>query len=179
MKNSRAMTWWVFTLHSSLLILNCSCGYHVAGRATTIPQSIHTISVPAFRNETSRFKIEQSLTSAVVRELLARTRYRVQSVEDGSDAVLRGTVIAYWAYPVVFDPQNGRATTVSINLRLRVSLADRKTGKPLYENPDYTFSERYEISQETSGYFEESSAAVERLSKSLAADLVSAILEGF
>ena len=155
------------------------CGYHVAGRANTIPSSIHTIAVPSFRNETARFKIEQALTQAVVRELITRTHYRIQSEEDGSDAVLRGTVIGFWTFPVLFDPQNGRATTVGINVRLRVALTDRRTGKPIYENQDYTFSERYELSRETSGYFEESSAAVERLTRRVAANLVSAILEGF
>lgn len=155
------------------------CGYHIAGKANTIPPSIRTLSVPAFRNETARFKIEQALTSAVIRELLARTKYRVQPLEEGSDAVLRGTVTGYWAFPVVFDSQNGRATTVAINIRLRVALVERKSGRTLWENPDYSFGERYEISRETAGYFEESSAAVERLSRSLAANLVSAILEGF
>ena len=155
------------------------CGYHVAGRATALPASLHTIAVPSFKNETPRFKIEQALTQAVVRELITRTRYRIQSEEDGSEAVLRGTVTGYWAFPVVFDPQSGRATTVAINVRLRVALVDRRTGKPIYENQDYIFSERYEISRETSGYFEESAPAIERMSRSVAAGLVSAILEGF
>ena len=161
------------------LLFFSGCGYHVAGRANTVPSSIHIISVPSFRNETPRFRIEQALTQAVVRELITRARYRIQSEEDGSDAVLRGAVTGYSSIPVLFDPQNGRATTVAINVRLRVALMDRRTGKPIYENQDYTFSERYELSRETSGYFEESSAAVERLARRVASSLVSAILEGF
>ena len=155
------------------------CGYHIAGRADTIPKSIQTLAVPTFKNETSRFKVEQSLTSAVVRELITRTRFHVQSTEDESDAVLRGVVTGFYSFPVVFDPQNGRATTMAINVRMRVSMIERKTGKVLYENPDYVYSERYEISQAASGYFEESSPAMERLSRTFAAGLVSSLLEGF
>ncbi len=166
-------------LCASVAFFSGGCGYHVAGRANTIPSSIHIIAVPSFRNETPRFKIEQALTQAVVRELITRTGYRIQSEEDGSDAVLRGAVTGFSTLPVLFDPQNGRATTVGINVRLRVALMDRRTGKPVYENQDYTFSERYELSRESSGYFEESSAAVERLARRVAANLVSAILEGF
>ena len=159
--------------------VSAGCGYRVAGHSDTIPKSIHTIAVPTFKNETSRFKVEQALTSAVVRELLTRTRLHVQPTEDSSDAVLRGVVTAFYALPIVFDPQNGRATTMAINVRMRVSMIERKTGKVLYENPDYLYSDRYEISQVASGYFEESSAAMDRLSRTFAASLVSSLLEGF
>jgi Lipopolysaccharide-assembly len=162
----------------SLLIL-AGCGYHVAGHNNTLPATIHTIAVPAFKNETPRFKIEQFLTTAVVRELLARTRYKVQAEPDESDAVLRGVVTGFYTAPVVYDPKSNRATTVSVNVRLRVSLVERKSGKVLFENQDYLYTERYEIGQQSSGYFEESDAALQRLSRTVASALISAILEGF
>jgi len=165
-----------------VLLLACvstGCGYHVAGKANTLPATLHTIAVPAFKNETPRFKIEQFLTTAVTRELLTRTKYRVQPEPDGADAVLRGVVTGFYAAPVVFDPVTNRATTSTVNVRLRVSLVDSKTNKVLWENRDYLYTERYEISQQTSGYFEESDASLQRLSRTVAAAVVSAILEGF
>src|SRR2546425_3222733 len=53
------------------------CGYHVSGRASRLPPSLNTIAVPALDNRTSRYRLEQRLTSALVHELLARTSYRV------------------------------------------------------------------------------------------------------
>jgi len=168
-------------LASPLLLLaaTAGCGYHVAGKANTLPATLHTIAVPAFKNETAQFKIEEYLTNAVSRELLARTRYQVRREPEESDAVLHGVVSGFYSAPLVFDPKSGRATTGSLNVRLRVSLVDRKSGKVLYENRDYLYSERYEIGQQSSQYFEESVAALQRLSRTMASALVSAILEGF
>jgi hypothetical protein len=169
----------VTVLLMAAALATAGCGYHIAGRADNVPKTVRTIYLPVFRNETPRFKVEQALTSAVAREFLARTRYRIARDEPSSDAVLHGVVTGYWAYPVVFDPRSNRATTISVNVRMRAWLVDRKTGKTIWENLDYNYNERYEISQETAGYFEESAAAIERLSRSLAASLVANILEGF
>src|SRR5687767_934725 len=92
-----------FVLLASAALLLSSCGYHVAGRGTQIPATVKTIAVPAFRNETSRYRIEQVLTQAVMRELLARTRFRVQPEANGADAVLTGSVIQFWSAPVVVE----------------------------------------------------------------------------
>lgn len=156
-----------------------ACGYHVSGHGSTLPPSVKTIAVPAFTNETPRFKIEQSLTTAVIRELIERTSYHVQSDEQTSDVVLRGSVLGFYTIPLIFDSQTNRATTVSVNVRVKVELTDRKTKKVLYQNQNYLYSERYEISRDAAGYFDESAAAIDRLSRSLAGSLVSSILEGF
>jgi len=166
----------------AILLCICSatgCGYHVAGKANTLPATLRTIAVPAFKNETAQFKIEEYLTNAVSRELLARTRYRVQREQEGSDAVLHGVVSGFYSVPLILDPKNQRTTTGGVNVRLRVTLVEHKTGKVLYENRDYLYTERYEIGQQSSQYFEESVAALQRLSRTMAAALVSAILEGF
>jgi len=166
-------------LLAALTLAMAGCGYHTGGKGAQLPSNIKTIAIPAFRNETPRFKVEQILTQAVVREFLARTRFRVQPQTEGSDALLSGTVIQFWTTPVVAEPTAGRTVSVSVNVRMRVKLTDTRTGKVLYENPDYVFSEPYEISGAAAAYFEESAPAVERLSRAFAASLVSSILEAF
>src|SRR5260370_89940 len=52
----------------ALLAASAGCGYHTAGHAVQLPQNVKTIAVPAFVNETSTYRIEQLLTSSVVRE---------------------------------------------------------------------------------------------------------------
>src|SRR2546426_11154807 len=66
------------------------CGYHVSGRASRLPPSLNTIAVPALDNRTSRYRLEQRLTSALVHELLARTSYRVVADPAAGDAELPG-----------------------------------------------------------------------------------------
>jgi hypothetical protein len=59
-----------------------------------------------------------------------------------------------------------------------VSLVDRK-GTILFDNPNYTFREQYQVSRELTSFFEEDSPAVDRLSRDFARTLVSNILEAY
>lgn len=156
-----------------------ACGYHTAGHATRVPQDVKTIAIPAFRNETLTYHIEQMLTSSVVREFNTRTHYRIlNDVADAPDATLTGTVLSTVASPLTYDTATGRAASVLVVVSMRVRLTDRN-GKVLYENPSYLFREQYEVSQDLSSFFEEDSPAFRRLSEDFARTLVSNILEGF
>ncbi len=155
------------------------CGYHVAGRADTIPDTVRTIAVPPFENLTTEYKIEQHLTRAVARELLSRTRYDVVYSEANADAKLEGAVIGFFAYPANYDPLTGRATTINTITQLSVTLWDRQSGALIYQNPNLEHRERYEVSSSPEVYFEERQAALVRSSESMARSLVSAVLEGF
>jgi outer membrane lipopolysaccharide assembly protein LptE/RlpB len=162
-----------------LVVLSLSCGYHTAGHAVQLPENVKTIAVPAFKNETSTYRIEQMLTASVVREFTTRTRYRIlNEASDDADATLRGTVLSTAASPLAYDTSSGRAASVLVVVSLRVVLADRN-GKVLYQNPAYLFREQYEVSQDLRSFFEEDSPASRRLSRDFARTLVSNILEGF
>jgi hypothetical protein len=134
--------------------------------------------VPAFINQTTTYKIEQTLTAAVVEELNTRTRYHVVSDPRSGDAILRGTVLAAVSTPLTYDTTTGRASTVLIVVNMEVVLTDAK-GRILYQNPSYVFREQYQVSQQLSTFFEEDSPAFKRLSGQFARALVSNILEGF
>jgi len=156
------------------------CGYRVAGGASkALPPSIQSIAIPAFQNDTLTFKIEQSLTSAVVHEFLARTPYRIQSSVVGSDATLRGIVKSIYSSPVLFDPASGRTTEVLLTVGLSIHLVSNSTGESLYDADDWVYREPYQISQDPATYFGENQPALERLSRQVAASLVSAVMEGF
>lgn len=161
------------------LCLVPGCGYHTAGHAGQLPESVHTIAVPAFKNETTTYRIEQMLTAAVAREFTTRTRYRIFNISsDDADATLRGTVLSTTASPLTYDTSTGRTASVLVVVSIRVSLTDH-TGKVLYQNPSYVFREQYEVSQDLASFFEEDSPAFRRLSADFARTLVSNILEGF
>ncbi len=162
-----------------VLLLAAGCGYHMGGKGTALPTSVKTIAVPTFRNDTTRYKAEQVLTQAVVRELLARTRYRIQPEAGGADAVLAGAVTQFWSTPIVVEPTAGRTISVGVSVHVRVRLTDSHSGKLLYENPDFIFNETYEISGDARTYFEEGGPAMERLARSFAGSLVSSILNYF
>ena len=150
----------------------------MAGHAAQLPQNLTTIAVPPFKNETLTYRIDQTLTSSVVREFNTRTRYRIVPDAGDADATLRGTVLSTTASPLTYDTSTGRAASVLVVVSMSVTLNDR-SGKVLYQNPAYLFREQYEVSQDLSSFFEENSPAFRRLSQDFARTLVANILEGF
>jgi len=155
------------------------CGYRVAGRANTLPATVKTIAVPAFENRTSTYRLEQRLTSAVVRELLVSTRYRVVSNPADADAVLRGVVASIGGGAVVFDQTTGRPTTILVGVTMQARLEDRMTGNVLYRNDNFVFREPYEISTDVPSFFEESGPAMDRVARDFARRLVAEMRESF
>ena len=176
--------WRLFLSSGALLLLLCGvlltgCGYHTAGRAVKLPTEVRTIAIPAFTNDTANYRIEQVLTTAVVREFTSRTNYHIVSATSAdADATLRGAVTGASVYGLTYDPRNGRLSSARVVVNARVSLTDRK-GKVLFENPNYSFNEEYEFSLDPSTFFREESPAVDRLSRDFARTLVSNILENY
>lgn len=161
------------------LFLNVGCGYHTAGHVVQLPDNVKTIAVPAFKNETLTYRIEQMLTASVVREFTTRTHYRIlNDTGADADATLRGTVLSTTASPLTYDTSTGQAASILVVVSMKVVLTDRN-GKVLYQNPAYLFREQYEVSQDLTSFFEEDSPAFRRLSHDFARTLVSNILEGF
>jgi hypothetical protein len=161
------------------LLFFVACGYHVAGRGALLPPDVKTIAVPAFKNQSPTFRIEQQLTSAVTRELLERTRFRVTPNPNGADAVLKGTVKDVRAGAITYDLTTGRATSMQVQVIAEVRLEDLHSHKVLFSNLNYVFREEYQVSQSPSTVFEEDRPALDRLSRDVARTLVTDILENF
>jgi hypothetical protein len=159
--------------------LGGGCGYHTSGHADLLPRTIHTIAIPAFTNITARYKLTEQLPAAITREFIARTRYRIVPSVDDCDAVLTGAVVGYSSYPTTYDPVTGRASAVNLSVQLDVTLRERATGAVLFSRQRMEYRERYEISVDPSAYFDESDAALGRLSRDVARAVVSAVLERF
>jgi len=161
------------------LFLLTACGYHTAGHNITFPENVKTLAIPAFINQSQTYRVEQTLTAAVVREFTTRTHYQIVNRDtDAADATLHGTVLTTTASPLTYDSKTGRAESVLVVVSMKVSLVDRE-GKILFQNPSYIFREQYQVSQELSSFFEEDSPAMGRLSRDFAQTLVSNVLEGF
>ncbi len=163
----------------ALLLLTSGCGYHVAGHSDLMPKSIQTICVPAFGNATVRYRLTDRLPEALSREFISRTRYRIVNDMNQADAILRGTVVNYFAYPTILDQNTGRASTVQVIVIMSVTLTERATGKVLYTRPSFDWKQQYEISTDPRAFVDESDVALDRLSRDVARMLVSGILENF
>jgi hypothetical protein len=177
------------------ILLLTSCGYHVGGTGSRLPPGLKVIAIPAMKNDTTRYRVEQRMTEAVVHEFIARTKYRVVSTEDSADAVLHGEITSFEATPAVFDTTpasnpsvtnvpavnvtTARATTMLISVHMKVLLEESGTKRVLYKNDNYLFREPYEISTDPSKFFDEQGPALQRMSSDFASRLVSDVLENF
>ncbi len=161
------------------VLFAAGCGYSTAGKNTRIAQNVHTIYIPAFVNQTHTYKIEQTVTAQVVREFVSRTSFKVVSDSSAEpDATLKGTVTSTNVAPLTYDSQSGRASSALVTVNMKISLVDR-SGKVLFDNPNYVFREQYQVSRDIASFLDEESPALERLSRDLARTLVAAVVEAY
>jgi len=164
---------WLF-LGCALLV---QCGYHLRGTGSFLPAHIKKISIPMFKNETTRYELDLKLTQNVINELVARARLEVSSEPSGADAVLIGDIIAFNVNPIAF---SGQATADRYNIVVvaKIVLRDLVSQKVLFSNPSFSYIEEYEVPQGTD--FESvETQAIDKVAEKFARSLVVNILEGF
>ena len=162
---------------AAVLSAAVGCGYGLAGRGSTLPPNIKVIRFQTLSNQTSLAGVEQRMSGEVARELAARGHFRVQSEAAGADAELTGTVTRFDFYPVAFDT-SGRATQYQVAVTARVALTSLPDGKPIWENPAYTFRENYSF-EGAGSYVDRQNETIDKVAEKFAESLVASLLEGF
>ncbi len=176
-KRGAGSTLWLAILTAT--IAASGCGYHVAGHAANLPSRWKTVAIPALKNDTTRYRIEQRFTQAVIREFFTRTKYQVVQDAASADAVLNGEILSIETTPLLFNADTGQVTTMLVIVRTKVQLLDNRTQKAVYENNDMIFREEYQISSDVGTFFEEQDPALERMARAFASHVVANVLEGF
>jgi outer membrane lipopolysaccharide assembly protein LptE/RlpB len=162
-----------------LALLSVSgCGYHTLGAATHLPPGVKTLAVPVFATRTEANGTEQAMTEAVLREFAARTRFRVTPDPDADpDAILRGTILKQTTTPLTYNAATQQSSSFLITIVASVTLTARD-GRVLYQNKNYVFREQYQASTNLPTFIQEDPAAIQRLSREFARQLVADVLEG-
>jgi outer membrane lipopolysaccharide assembly protein LptE/RlpB len=161
------------------LLSLCGCGYHTLGAATHLPPDVRTLSVPVFATRTETYHTETVMTNAVIREFAARSRFKVTpGASPDADAVLHGTILKEAVAPLTYNAATEESSSFLITIVASVTLTGRD-GKVLYENPNYVFRQQYQSTTDLPTFLQEDPAAVERLSREFARELVAEVLEGF
>jgi len=162
----------------ALAILSSGCGYQVHSSIGSLPSGIQSLGIPTFVNRTPQYKVEQRLTSAVLREFSARTRVPVNSNSSGVDAVLRGEIRSVNSSPVTFstDSTGTFASSFLVTVQIGVKLVRVSDSKVLWENADFLFRERYVLNGKVTDFFSEEGPALDRLAQDFAASLATTVL---
>jgi Lipopolysaccharide-assembly len=166
-------------LTTAVGVLMAGCGYHEGGQADLIPKTVKTVAVPPFHNRTIQYRLNDSIPNAIIHEFKARTKYQIVNDASAADVVLEGEIANAYVAPVVSDPASGKATSVSVTVMLNLRLVDRQTNKVLFQKANQQYQDSYEISEDPSKYFDEGDFAWDRVSRTIATQTVSLLLEAF
>lgn len=153
-----------------LLAFISSCGYSAR---TLLPSHIKKLYIPTFENDTSRYGIEQSLTTSVTEAFVTDGRLSIVSEAD-ADAALHGVIVKYEKGPLTFD----RAQTVDefkIEITVAVQFEDLREGKVLWKEDQFRAWKSYKEEAAGTGEDDALNAAI----ATLASDIVSRTVEGW
>lgn len=164
----------------TFMLMLAGCGYHAVGSAAHLPKTVHTLAIPTFANHTQSYHTETAFTQSVIREFNNRTPYHIvnSDASDDADATLHGTIFSYTVVPLTYNSQTGQSSSFLITISARVSITDRNN-KVLYNNPSLVFRQQYQTTENLVSFIQEDPAAVERLSRDFAQNLVGDVLESF
>jgi len=163
---------------AAFVISLSGCGYHTLGAATHLPPDIKTISVPLFNSRTEAYHTETVMTNAVIRELATRTRFRVIPTESpDAGAVLHGTILNEQVTPLTYNSSTQQSSSFIITIVASVTL-NGADGRVLYQNKNMVYREQYQSTTDLATFIQEDPAAVERLSRAFARQVVADLLEG-
>ncbi len=125
---------WLLLAVSILLLPSCqSDGNFTIFGYTTAPNyncSIHTVYVPIFKNTTMYRNLEFQLTQAVVREIEAKTPYKVISDRCRADTELTGKIISFNKGILNITPFN-EAREAQTTMGVEIVWRDLRTGEIL------------------------------------------------
>jgi hypothetical protein len=153
------------------------CGYHLSGTGSSLPEHIKTVSVPMFKNMTTRYELDTKLTQRVIDELVARGKVEIATEEGSADALLMGEIQSFRAIPIAFSGESA-ADRYNIIIVTKIILRDNVNRKVIYSNPSMVYQYEYGVPEGTD--FESvESLAIDVVAERFARSLVSTILEGF
>jgi len=107
----------------AVLLLSGCAGYQI-GNKTLFPPEIRTVYVPMFQSGSFRRNLGERLTEAVVKEIEAKTPYKVVN-DPTADSVLSGRIVEERKH-VLVPSLSGDAREIQAVMRVQVSWLDRK-----------------------------------------------------
>jgi len=94
------------------------------------PEGVATVAVPIFENKTFVREVEFDLTDALVKEIEARTPYRV-TTESRADTMLSGTIVRVDLRQVSKSPATGLTEEMIVSVVVDFEWRDLRVGRPM------------------------------------------------
>lgn len=103
---------------------------------TLYPKDINTIAIPIFTSDSYTRDVEFELTDALIKEIEARTPYKVVSA-DRADTVILGQVREIKLDQLSKSRTTGLSEEVIVSVTIDFQWKDQRSGKPLLERKNF------------------------------------------
>lgn len=113
-----------------LLVVFSGCAGYQIGNQSLYPAEVRTVYVPMFDSNSFRRGLGERLTEAVVKEIEAKTPYKVVD-DQNADSVLSGRIVSE-RKSVLVPSLSGDARELQVGISVEVSWVDRR-GRMLRE----------------------------------------------
>jgi hypothetical protein len=137
--------------------------------ASVYPMHVRSVAVPIFENTTMERDLEFDLTDAIIKEIQARTPYRVTS-GSRADSILTGQIRSVMRDQLSKSRQTGLSEEVIVSVSIDFQWKDLRTGEAIVEREAFAGHGLFVPSAPSSESIELGRFAVVQ---QLAADLVS------
>ncbi len=155
-----------------------SCGYKLAGYSTQLPDHIRSVYIPEFENKTTRYQIDQYVTSAVREEFIKRSRLTLVDHQSNADSMIEGVITRFDVKPQTFS-EEGSANVYKLTIEVSVRFIDLKTNNVIFEGSGIDFVDTYDFDEEDGDFFSEETITLKEISEKFAESIVVSILENF
>ncbi len=165
----------LLTLLPAVLIIS-SCGYRMVGQTTGLPESIKTLAIIVFENESPEPNIEAAVTRRVTQRFVDDGRLRIVP-KARADALLTGTVTKYRLEALTFDQFN-YATSYRMRISVTVTLKS-KGDDSLRIEKNVNAESFYSLGASIAGAESARLASIDTVSGIIADNIIGIFLEGF
>jgi Lipopolysaccharide-assembly len=128
------------SLLATLLLIGCasdpSQGYSFS---STFDESIQSVAIPIFKNETTSRGIEVQLTESLIKELQRRTPWHLAPT-DRADTTLVGVITNTSLLVLSDDPRTGLVQEQATRITIRFEWRDNRSGDLIVARDGYTAS---------------------------------------
>jgi hypothetical protein len=130
---------------TGLILTALSCGVYTFSPSAL--GSVKTVAIPLFENETTESGLRERLTDQLAQAFVNDNTLKVVR-EQQADAILRGSVVSYLRDPYSFT-QAEVVNEYICRIGLKVSFANRRSGKVIWEENGITNFGTYNAATET------------------------------
>lgn len=163
---------WMVLLVLSVGLLSCSSDPTAGYSANSVyPTQIRSVAVPIFTSKSFVRDVEFELTDALIKEIEARTPYKVTS-ESSADTIILGQIWAIELNQLSKSPLTGLTEEEVVSVTIDFTWKDLRNGKVLVERRSFSGHGLFVPSRPTGEPIEIGQfAAVQRLAQDIVAEM--------